>query len=83
MADEPPTKKQALERNGSAAYIPEKSDDDAKVTVTFSLAEKKGALVKVLNLFDVSRSVSATERTYSTHCLCLTPEGSWSQSDAH
>ena len=61
MEGEPPTKKPALERNGSAAYIPEKSDGDSNVTITFSLEEKKGALSRALKLFDVSRSVAATE----------------------
>ena len=72
MAEEPPTKKQALERNGSAAYIPEKLDGNAITTLTFSLAEKKGALAKALKLFDVSRSVAATERLYSAHITFVT-----------
>ena len=71
MEEEPPTKKQALERNGSAAYIPEKSDGDANVTITFSLEEKKGALSKALKLFDVSPSVAATERFSSKPCFDL------------
>ena len=68
MENEPPTMKPAVEKIESATYMGEKADGDAGVTITFSLADKTGALTHVLQLFDASHYTVATECLKFTSC---------------